>query len=202
MKIAELIRRRIAEIPLGEPFTPATFVELGARATVDQTLSRLVKAGAITRLTRGIYLRPQQNQYVGAVMPQPAKVAEALARASGEKIQMHGAEAVRQFGFSTQMPTQPVFMTTGPSKTFHIGRLPVTLKHASPRKLALANREAGVALSALWYLGKNHVTPEVVARIHSQLPEEEFEALKAAKSSMPAWMSNALHLYEKQTASA
>ena len=202
MNTAELIRRRIAEIPLGEPFTPAMFLEFGTRAAIDQTLSRLVKAGTVSRLTRGVFLRPKENRFVGRVLPEPRKVAEIIAKASGRQIQVNGAEAARQFGFSTQMPTQAVFMTSGPTKKFRIGKLPVTLKHTSPRKLALAHRQAGVALSALWYLGKAQVTPEVIEAIRSQLPANEFEALKAARASMPAWMANAFYLYEQQAAHA
>ena len=201
MKTAELIRRRIAEIPFGEPFTPTTFVEFGTRATVDQTLSRLTKSGYIKRVARGLYVRPQESRHVGAVTPSPEKVVEAIVKANGERIQMHGAEAARRFGFSTQMPTQPVFLTTGRTKQLQIGNLPVTLKHAPSRVFALANREAGVALSALWYLGKAHVTPEVIAKIRAQLPAEEFEALKNAKGSMPAWMTNALYRYEQRATS-
>ena len=48
----------------------------------------------------------------------------------------------------------------------------------------------GVALSALWYLGKNNVTPETVATIAATLGPAEFETLRSA--DMPAWMAKAL----------
>jgi hypothetical protein len=66
------------------------------------------------------------------------------------------------------------------------------LKHVSPRKLALANRPAGVALSALRYLGKERLTPEVIAAIHHKIEPAEFEALKEAA---PAWISDPIHDY-------
>lgn len=34
-KTAELIRQRIEEMPVGEPFTPAVLLECGTRASVD-----------------------------------------------------------------------------------------------------------------------------------------------------------------------
>lgn len=202
MKTTEPIRKRIEQIPRGEPFTPATFLELGTRAAVDQALSRLAKTGVISRLTRGVFVRPEENRFVGRVLPEPAKVAETIASARGGRIQVHGAEAARRFGLSTQVPTQAIFLTTGPTKRFHVGKLPVTLKHASPRKLVLANRPAGVALSALWYLGKEQVTPETIETIRSKLPPKEFEALKAAKASMPAWMADVFHGYEQRASRA
>lgn len=197
MKTAELIRTRIKETPLGEPFTPAVFLALGTRATVDQTLSRLVKEGFITRVTRGVFVRPTQSRYVSKATPEPSKIAEAIAKTTGATIQVHGAEAARRLALTTQTPMQPVFHTSGPSKRIRVGKLMITLKHASARKLALAGRPAGLALAALWYLGKEEVTEKVIAKIRQKLSPEEFLALRSATASMPAWMTDALYKYER-----
>jgi len=53
-----------------------------------------------------------------------------------------------------------------------------------------------VALTALWYLGKEQMTSEVVKTIEGRLAPEEFTALCAAKSQMPAWMADAIRTYE------
>lgn len=90
--------------------------------------------------------------------------------------------------------------TTGRSKRFHVGNLEVTLKHVSPRKLALGERPAGEALTALWYLGKRQVTPQVIGQIKSRMAPEEYEVLKGASASMPAWMAESIRNYEKQHA--
>ena len=92
---------------------------------------------------------------------------------------------------------QPVFHTSGPSKRIRVGKLMITLKHASARKLALAGRPAGLALAALWYLGKEEVTENVIAKIRKKLSPEEFLALRSATASMPAWMTDALYKYER-----
>mgnify|MGYP001594010620 CR=1 FL=1 len=197
MKTAKVIRRRIENISLGEPFTPAAFLEFGTRASVDQTLSRLAKAGRIARIARGVYVRPKESRYISRVMPEPFKVVEAIARTTGATVQVHGAEAARRLEISTQVPTQPVFYTSGPSRYFRIGNLEVRLKHTSPRKLVLAGQPAGLALAALWYLGKRGLTSNVIELIRKKLSLSEFEALKSAASSMPAWMADALIRYER-----
>lgn len=111
---------------------------------------------------------------------------------------MHGAEASRRFGLSTQVPTQPVFYTTGSSRTVRLGKMVVHLQHVAPRKLALAGRLAGQALSALLYLGRHQVTPATFRRIAEKLPGSEFEALRTARAAMPAWMVAALTGYERE----
>lgn len=189
MTIAEQIRKRVEEIPIGEPFTTASLLELGTRATVDQTLHRLARSGQIAAVSRGVYVRPKMSRFVGSVMPEPYKVAEAIARSTGAVIQVHGAEAARQFGLTTQVPTQAVYLTTGPSRRLKMGKLEVTLKHTTPRNLALTGRP-GLALAALRHLGKREATPAVIEAIRRKLEPEEFEALRKATGVMPAWLAD------------
>ncbi len=193
---AKLIRQRIEQMPIGEPFTPAAFLECGTRASIDQTLSRLVKAGSITRVTRGVYVRPEISRFVGKVSPSPLKVAEMVAKTTGAIVQVHGAEAARRLKLTTQVPTQSVFATSGPSKRIRVGNMEIRLQHVCQRKLALAGRPAGLALAAMWYLGKKEVTPALIEKIRRQLGSGEFEALKSSHS-MPAWMSDALFRSER-----
>ena len=202
IKTAGQIRQRIEEIPVGEPFTPAVLLGCGTRASVDQTLSRLVKAGMIERVARGVFVRPEVSRFVGKVMPEPQRVAETIAKATGAVVQVHGAEAVRRLELSTQVPTQPMFATSGPSRRVRMGKMEIRLQHVCQRKLALAGRPAGLALAAMWYLGKKEVTPGLVEKIRRKLGSSEFEILKSARSSMPAWMSDAIFLSERTIAHA
>src|SRR6266567_7867440 len=178
MTTLHAIRNRINEIEMGEPFTSTQFNALGTRAAVDQTLSRLVKQGEIARISRGVFVRPKKSRYVGEVMPEPSKVAQAIARAHGETVQVHGAEAARLLGLTTQMALQAVFYTSGPSRELKLGNLPLILKHVARRKLALSGRPSGLALSALWYLGKEQVSPRTIKTIREKLTPEAFEELR------------------------
>ena len=198
IKTTEMIRQRIEAMPVGDPFTPVAFLSCGTRVCVDQTLSRLVKAGVIERLARGIFVRPEVSRFVGKVMPEPLKVAEAVAKATGYVVQVHGAEAARKLELTKQVPIQPVFVTSGPSKRIRVGEIEIRLQHVCRRKLALANRPAGIALSAMWYLGKEKVTPDIIGNIRRKLGSDEFEALKSAIPAMPAWMSDAIFHYERR----
>jgi hypothetical protein len=185
---AERIRQRIEGIPAGEPFTSVGFLDCGTRGSVDQTLSRLAKAGTIERVTRGIFVQPEISRFVGKVMPEPIKVVNAIAKASGSIVQIHGAEAARLLELSTQVAMQPVYSTSGPSRRIRVGAMEIRLNHVSPNKLAMAERPAGVALSALLYLGRKGVTLSVVDKIRHKLSAEEFEALKSCRK--PSWLSD------------
>jgi hypothetical protein len=202
MNVVEQIKHRIQEYPQGQPFSSRILLGLGTRAAVDKALSRLVESGEVKRVSRGVYVRPKFNKYVGAVVPEPIEVVRAKLEAENETLQVNGAEAARQFQFTTQVPTRNVFYTSGSSRKFRIGNLSVELKHVAPRKLILAGQPAGTALTALWYLGKENVSKAVIERIAETLPPKEFEALKSEKAAMPVWMAEQFRKYERVNAQA
>ena len=199
MSTAQAIRAGIRDLPSGKPFTSARFLKHCASGTVNRTLSRLVREGEIHRVSRGVFVRPRTNRFVGTVLPDVQEVVEAVARSNGEMVQVHGAEAARRLRLSTQVPTEPVFHTSASSRTIRIGNITVRMIHTSNRRrLQFGGETTGLALSALWYLGKDNVTPETVATIESALNPVEFDKLRSA--DMPAWMTRALGSVARRTA--
>lgn len=196
---AEAVRSAVARTPQGQPFAGRTLAIHGRREAVQRELSRLAQAGKIRRIAHGIFVRPEQSPYVrGEVPPEPLEVARAIAERTGAVVEISGAEAAKRLGLSTQVPMQYIFQTSGPNSEFSVGSRRVRLKHVAPRKLVLAGRPAGIALTALWYLGKREVEPSTFATIERKLSTEEFKVLTEAKTHMPAWMARALDQYEEQ----
>lgn len=194
MSVSKSVKERVKRMPKGKPFSSGRLLELGSRAAVDQALSRLAKAGEIKRVARGVYMRPKSSRFVAEVMPEVGQVMNIIARDNGEVIQMGGAEAANRFGLSTQVPTKPVYYTNGAPREIKVGNLRVQLKNTrSPRKLAYAGEKPGMALSALWYLGKENVSEGTIRHIREKMDEKEFE--KFSNASMPAWMSDAVRKY-------
>lgn len=198
MNISKEISKRIKRFRRGKPFGSTEFLELGSRAAVDQALWRLVKAGEIKRIKGGVFVKPEKNAYVGEVLPGAEEFANFLAKQSGNKVEINGADAARRFGFTTQVSSQSVFLTDGPSRSYRLGNQEVRLKHVAPRKVALAGRPAGEALSALWYLGSGEVSPRTFERIEGRLPQDEFSVLVKNREVMPGWMRDALHQYQRE----
>ncbi|EJL07143.1 DUF6088 family protein [Pseudomonas chlororaphis] len=191
MSVAESISNRIKHMPKGKPFAGAFFAQAGSRASVYKALSQMVRTGALERVTRGVYMRPKQSEYTGKkVRANPISVMEAVARARGETIQIHGVEATRRLGLSTQMQVLPTFYTSGSSREIKIGNAVVRLRHASQQRLQQAGTPVGVALTALLFLGKDGLTGPIVCHIASSLSTEEFNKLMACK--IPKWMRSAL----------
>ena len=192
MSTTESIRAHLRGIPKGKPFTTSRFAALGPRGTVDRALARLVEQGEIERLARGVFVRPRKSRYVGSVLPGVGEIVHAMAAASGETVQMHGAEAARRLGLTTQVPVAPVYHTNASSRSIQVGNTIVRMIHTSnPRRLQFAGEEAGLALAALWYVGKDDATVHTVAAVRSAIKPKSFEKLRSAQ--VPAWMGALLH---------
>ncbi|WP_446731558.1 DUF6088 family protein [Pseudomonas sp. OTU5201] len=51
----------------------------------------------------GVYMRPKFNHYAGRnLRPSPTSVMQVITKSNGETIQIHGSEAARRLGLSTQ----------------------------------------------------------------------------------------------------
>ena len=65
MNVTHQVQLYVNRIPRGKPFTTYSLLECGARAAIDQALSRLTASGKIVRLTRGVYIKPEKSRFVG-----------------------------------------------------------------------------------------------------------------------------------------
>lgn len=197
MTTASAVREAILATPEGKPFPAKDLLQFGTRAAVDQVLYRLAKDNEIFRIARGIYARPKWNKYVNApVMPEPIEVAELVAKTRGAKIGPTGAEAVHKLGLSTQMPTQPVYATTGRTCEVKVGKNTIRFRHVAPRKMQFAGTPVGVAIAALRYLGKKQVTLHVISKLEQVLTKEDFQTLRHATTALPGWAMDKFYEYE------
>lgn len=190
--IQDRVLTRIRGKGSGAVFVPADFLDLGRRAAVDQALARLARAGTIRRVARGVYDLPQHDPRIGALSPSLARVAAAVARATGSQLQVSGAQAANQLGLSTQVPARLTYLTDGATRTIRVGSRAIVFRHAAPRKLAGAGTAAGVVMQALRHLGPTGVTPDVIARIRKVLRDDDCAAVGRHRTMAPAWMRPAL----------
>lgn len=161
----------------GAVATPANFLDLASRTAVGTALSRLVQAGRLTRVRRGVYVYSKQSKLLGELSPSPQEVAKALAKRCGERLQTSGAQAANLLGLSQQVPAKIVYLTDGPSRTIKIKNLPIELRQVSPKRLAVAGKVSGTVAEALRYLRKDQVDEGVVKHLRDRLSEKEKKQL-------------------------
>jgi len=179
--------RRAHSTGRGGVFTPSDFLDLAARAAVDQALSRLVKSGKLRRLARGLYDFPKVHVKLGPLSPAPDDVAQALARESGSHVQISGARAANALGLTTQVPARSIYLTDGPSRRVVLGKRVVDLRHASPKHLIAPGSAAGLVVQALRHVGP--VRAVDVAHVAARhLSANDKKTLASSAVYAPAWM--------------
>lgn len=187
--IASKIERRIKKQGEGWVFAAQDFLDLGSRAAVDQTLSRLVREGAIRRVGRGLYDLPRTSALLGALVPpSQERIAEALARKTGSRLQSSGAVAANALGLSTQVPAKIVYLTDGASRKVTVGGQTIELRHAEPRRLAGRASKAATILEALRYLGPTGIDDDELTRLRALLTARDRAALQRSRATAPTWL--------------
>ena len=197
MKAIDKIKEHLKEIPEGETFTTSSLRHLASVDNVRQILNRLIKNGEIKRIARGVFVKAKHIPRVGEILPLVREIVETIAKATGETIAIHGAEAARQLQLTTQMPMRLMLYTSGNTREVKIKNQSVFLKHVSPSKLIAPGTVAGTVISALLYLGREQVSLETLKKIQNQLSNEEFDTVLKEVSHMPAWMANIFYYFQK-----
>lgn len=179
--------RRARAAGRGGVFTPTDFLDVGARAAIDQALSRLTKGGKLRRLARGLYDFPKVHPKLGPLSPAPDDVAQALARETGSQLQIAGARAVNVLGLTTQVPAKSTYLTDGPSRRVVLGERVVDLRHASSKHLIAPGSAAGTVFQALRHVGPLRAA-DVVQIAASRLSASDKRTLASTATLAPAWM--------------
>lgn len=174
----------------GRPFHRDMFAMAGSSSAVSKALSQMIRAGLLQRVARGIYMRPKWSENIGRVYASPLAVMGIITKTNGEVVQIHGAEALRRLGLSTQMQVLPTYYTSGYTREIKVGNAVIRLKHVSKERLQHASTKVGLALTALHYLGRKGSSELVISRICEALSDQELTALRACV--MPIWMQVAL----------
>lgn len=197
MQERELIQNQINKMPKGKPFAINALGKEASYTNIRQVLSRLVQAGDLMRVTRGIYVRPKEVSHLGKVLPASEEIVKAISMQTGETITLHGAEAARVLHLSTQSPMRSIFHTSGTSRKIQIGKQIITLKHVSSRKQIKPGTITCLVITALWYLGKENVNKNAINTIKHRLGEKQFSQVFKYINHMPTWMASAFKQYQK-----
>ncbi|WP_293967264.1 DUF6088 family protein [Sphingopyxis sp.] len=177
-------------------WVPADFADLGPRDAVDQVLHRLVRAGRIRRITRGLYDKPNLNALTGkSTHPDPRSVIDALARRDSARMIVDGITAANDIGLSDAVPAHIVVHTDARLKSLALGNLTIHFKKTAPSKLFWAGRPAMRIVQALHWLRDtlDSDAPRVRKRLQSIFADPVHGSaitadLRDGLSTLPIWM--------------
>ncbi|MBY0357391.1 MAG: hypothetical protein K2W82_05255 [Candidatus Obscuribacterales bacterium] len=196
MWTAARIKNHIAKLENDQLFSTREFLSYGSRPAVDQALWRLVDAGIIIRVARGLFIKQ------GAVMPTVFAVAKAKAEAFGRRIVTSGLQAARELGLTakqSQNKTQETaYATNGRTSSFRFGKIKIRLIGTSPRKMGLKDDPVNAVLRALWHYGKAACNPEAISQATNKLNRNQRQELRKAESLMPYWLQKSFQFFRQE----
>jgi len=140
-------------------FTAKDFIEMTNIKTINKNLERMEKDGTIRRIITGVYDIPDFSIIINEyAVPSITDVAFALARANNWKICPSGTSALNYIGLSTQVPSQYIFVSSGPYKDYKIGNLSLIFKRTNNRLMFDSSLETAILIQAIKAIGRNNIT--------------------------------------------
>jgi len=198
--IKKQMMRRINEAHPAKVWTPVDFLDLGNRDAVDKALQRMVLAGDLRRICRGLYDKPRMNALTGqSTVPDYRSVIEAVGRRDQIRLLIDGMTAANDLRLSNAVPGQVIVHTDGRLRPIRLGELILRFKLTAPSKLYWAGRPAMRVVQSLYWLREGLKTNALVDRdtILAKLvrvlrdPAQGTlirDDLQAGLHTLPAWM--------------
>lgn len=186
-KTRTIIIRQINESANGTLFFSNSFPEYDDEY-VGQILSDLVSEGLIYRLCRGVYLKAEKTRF-GIVYPSISEIAEAIGKRDNAQVLPTGAAALNLIGLSTQIPMNPIFLTSGSARIVKIGNRTITFKRAVPKNFAITGEKRKLIVQAMKYIGEQNMTEQdyrAFSDLILQYPEKD--TLEKDLPAMPTWI--------------
>lgn len=186
--IDKAILRSIRSRPDASVLSSRHFADFGSQDGIRQALSRLVKAGKIRRIRRGLYDLPRKHPITGQTAPDIMATVRALMDGSHAQWQFAGAYAANALGLSDQVPSKIIILTDGVPRRVSLGKLVLVFRRAAPRNLLGVGQRAGLVIQALRYLKGSPDMPKHLARLKKDLDADTKKDLAALTPKLVAWM--------------
>lgn len=180
----------------GQVWVPTDFTQLGSRDAIDKTLQRMVQAGELRRIDRGLYDKPLFNSLTKRpTTPDYRAVAEAIARRDHLRLLVDGMTAANDLGLTDAVPARVTIHTDTRRRVIQLDKLTIEFKQTAPSRLYWAGRPAMRVVQALHWLKDtltserslilNKLTKVLADPIHGAAIRQD---LLEGFHMLPAWM--------------
>jgi hypothetical protein len=184
----------------GRVWVPADFAALGSRDAIDKALQRLVAAGNLRRIDRGLYDRPTISRLTKRpTVPDYREILDALARRDQIRMLVDGMTAANDLGLTDAVPARVTIHTDARRRTIKLDNLVIEFKLTAPSRLYWAGRPAMRVVQALYWL-KDTLARDgdaIASRLAAILGDNRNGAeiahdLRQGFGVLPAWMQSFL----------
>jgi Family of unknown function (DUF6088) len=198
--LTPIIAARINAIGSGQVWVPTDFAQLGNRDAIDKALQRMVLAGELRRIDRGLYDKPVLNRLTKRpTAPDYRAVLAAIARRDQLRMLVDGMTAANDLGLTDAVPARVTIHTDARRRAIQLDQLIIDFKYTAPSRLYWAGRPAMRVVQALYWLKDTLASDRdrVLSRLTQVLSDPVHGAaigqdLVDGFSVLPAWMQDLL----------
>ncbi|MBO8445251.1 MAG: hypothetical protein IAC23_06120 [Bacteroidetes bacterium] len=185
--IEQRIRAKITYTEYGEVFFVSSFPQFDVEY-VTKLLALYEKEGLITRIAKGVYVKARKTRF-GVVYPSAFELVKKISKRDKATVFPTGETAANRLGFSTQVPMNACFITSGTPRKLKLGNRTVTLKHGVPKNFAYKGKLMPELVQALRSIGEENITESVEKRVAQLLHETpETETIDHDLLLAPVWV--------------
>lgn len=191
MTVVDRIRLVVSHSNYGRIFFLNSFTGIDEEY-VGKVLTDLCKEGMLIRISQGIYLKPLMSSF-GPVYPTPIEIVEAISKRDKAQILPTGTMALNMLGLSTQVPMNPVFITSGSARCINIGNGTIKLKRSVPKNFLYKGKIMPILVQAIKAIGKENISERYESEIKQILRENPEEKTWNEDISLaPTWIRKIL----------
>ena len=183
------IKQKILNAENGTVFVAVDFVDLTDKTTVNVCLTRLENENIIQRILRGVYYKAEYNEFLQEyIVPNPDKVAHALARNFGWTIVPCGDTALNILGLSTQVPAAWSYVSDGTYKEYTYDNTTIKFKRTTNKEISKLSYKTALIVQALKALGKDNIDDTIINKLKNDLTDEEKATALLEAKAATSWI--------------
>lgn len=183
------IKERILSEKIGSAFVAADFADITDKTIANVILARLEAERTIRRVLRGVYDRPEYNDFLKEyVAPIPNNVAHAIARNYGWTIVPCGDTALNLLGLSTQVPATWVYVSDGTYKEYTFDNTTIQFKRTTNKEVSKLSYKTALTIQALKALGKDKINNVVLDSLRKLLTADEKRIMMIEAKTATSWI--------------
>ena len=183
------IKNSILLADYGTVFVAVDFVSITDKKNVNMSLLRLEDEGLILRIIRGVYYKAEYNDFLQEyVVPNPDKVAHAIARNFGWTITPCGDTALNILGLSTQVPAILSYVSDGTYKEYSYDNTTIKFKRTTNKEISKLSYRTALIIQALKALGKDNIGNTVINKLKNDLTDKEKATALLEAKAATSWI--------------
>ena len=165
------------------------FIDVAQPKTVSKMLTRLEEDGAVERVLRSVYWKPDKLHE----SPKPNDVAEALARENSWVLAPSGDTALFLMGLQTEIPPTWTYITSGTYQDYSYGGFRISFTHTNHKFFTAMSKKTRLLVQCIKAFGHEHLSEEKMKELYRKCRDWNWKSLLEETKHATRWVSAAVN---------